>query len=98
MILEGIFEVPEADVYQFQLQGNSVAALTVNDQPVFEHRRGNRARRSPGRRSRCTWPRACIGSQIEGIVARSPIAQSGFGFGGPGCTSLDGKRFRHIEK
>jgi hypothetical protein len=95
LILEGIFEVTEVDVYQFQLQGNSVSALTVNDELIWK------ADGKPG--SSVPWQAIPVHLakglhrvRLEGTVAKSPTAQ--IRFGGPGCTSLDGKRFRHIKK
>lgn len=95
LALEGIVDIPADDVYQFQFRGNSITALSVSDQVVW---------RSPGKPgTNVAWQavpvqlgRGTHRVRVEGTVAKTPTLQ--IRFGGPGCTSLDGKRFRHVPR
>ena len=94
LVLDAYFTVPADDVYQFQLEGNSVSALKVDDQQIWPT---GAAPAGP-----IAWTMVPVHLQpgthrftLTGTTARVPTLR--VRFGGPGCTSLDGKRFRHLE-
>lgn len=94
LVLDAYFTVPADDVYQFQLEGNSVNALKVDDQQIWPT---GTAPTGP-----IAWTMVPVHLQpgihrftLTGTTARAPTLR--VRFGGPGCTSLDGKRFRHLE-
>ena len=90
--IDALFEVPADDVYQFQLSGNSLTAIAVDGQTLWPAGTG-----PAGATSWTAVPvhlaKGLHRFHLDGTVAKSPALQ--VRFGGPGCTSLDGNRFRH---
>jgi hypothetical protein len=92
--MDAYFTVPADEVYQFQLEGNSLCTLSVDGAQIWPT-----ASASTGP---VGWTMVPVHLQtgthrftLTGTTARAPALR--IRFGGPGCTSLDGKRFRHLE-
>jgi hypothetical protein len=92
--MDAYFTVPADEMYQFQLEGNSVSTLRVDGEQIWPTV-------SPST-GPVGWTMVPVHLQkgihrftLTGTTARAPALR--IRFGGPGCTSLDGKRFRHLE-
>jgi len=89
--LEGWFQVPTEDIYQFQLEGDAVGVRVFVDDQVVEWPRGA-----------ATWHlpvHLASGAhrlKIESTGSQNP-PKLGIRFGGPGTRWLEGTRFRHAK-
>jgi hypothetical protein len=91
--IAGYFETPEDDMYQFQFTGNSVTALRVDDQVLWQH--------ASAEGGPVDWTLVPVHLQrgvhqveFTGVTTRAPSWR--VRYGGRGTKSLDGKRFKHV--
>jgi hypothetical protein len=87
--LEGFFDVSATDVYQFQLWHRGELELSVDDAELYKQSAGQ-------------WTQQFVPVALaKGLHRLTITGKAGDPvnlkvlFGGPGATSLDGKRFRH---
>jgi tetratricopeptide (TPR) repeat protein len=92
--MEAFFTVSADELYQFQFEGNSVSTISVDGEKIWP------LTTSPD--GPVGWTMVPVHLRqgthrftLTGTTARTPALR--IRFGGPGCTSLDGKRFRHLE-
>jgi hypothetical protein len=92
--LNAYFSVPADDMYQFQFEGNSVSTISVDGNPIWSQ--------AAGAEGPVNWTMVPVHLEkglhrftLDGKTVRTPSLQ--IRFGGPGCTSLNGARFRHYE-
>ena len=92
--LDAYFSVPDDEVYQFQFEGNSVSALSVDGRADLAVDSDRRRRRGVDHGAR-PFAERTPSLHIDGHDGTPPALR--VRFGGRGCTSLDGKRFQHVE-
>jgi hypothetical protein len=88
--LEGYFEVPSADVYQFQAHTSAEVEILVDSRPL-----GRPAK------DRLEYLPVSLGAglhklTVHGTARRNPALE--LLFGGPGARSIGSDRFRHAKK
>jgi uncharacterized protein (TIGR03790 family) len=90
-LLQGYFDIPSEDVYQFQLWHDGDLKLSVGGTLLYEGKQGNGSQKfvpvalAAGRHRLSVSGRAGIDLKLRIL------------FGGPGALSLNGKDFRHAR-
>ncbi len=92
--LDAFFTVSEDDVYQFQIEGNSVSEVRVDGESIWPP--------APAPAGPVGWTMLPVHLQkglhrftLVGTTARTPVLR--VRFGGRGCTALNAARFKHLE-
>lgn len=93
--LDAYFTAPATDLYQFQFEGNSVSTIQVDGQPIWPIE-GTSQEPVGWTMVPVHLQKGLHRFQLLGTTPRTPALR--VRFGGAGCTSLDGKRFRHVSE
>ncbi|MHB8969978.1 MAG: TPR end-of-group domain-containing protein [Pirellulaceae bacterium] len=94
LLVEAYFDAPADELYQLQFAGNSLDSVHVDGQSIWQQ--------EPTQGGAVGWTMFPVQLQkglhlfvFQGTTARTPTLE--IRFGNRGCTSLDGKRFRHTK-
>ncbi|MBI3837606.1 MAG: TIGR03790 family protein [Planctomycetia bacterium] len=90
-LLQGYFEIPTDDVYQFQVWHDGDVKLSVNGSVLYDVKHGNQSQRFIAIALAAGQHRLTVSGRT-GNDAKLRIL-----FGGPGALSLSGKDFRHAR-
>src|SRR5262249_30988002 len=90
-LLQGFFDVPADDTYQFQLWHDGEVKLSVDGVALYENKQGDQVQR---------FIAAALGAGRHRLSVSGKHGNGGLLkilFGGPGVHSIDGKNFRHAK-